>query len=513
MSEAAGFAPSRVQQIIARVRAADPVLLWGAGLALLGIIWTLFNLATRSLWWDELFTITLAEPSTPLADTMTSIREDVHPPFYFLAERMWLGLLQQSGEFAARSLNVIPYLFAIGVAVWSLRRKIAQPMALWLALFFTSFGFLWYLQEARMYAFMIAQSVAGIILVLDWETQKAKRIDAGYVALLVATFVVMPLGHWFSVAFAGSLLIGMCVWALLEKRMAYFWLFFSAGTALALAGGAWLVSNYVHTLGAAGGYGGHIYGGTLSVWGVRTTLTGILLYGLTLNPILIAAAGFGLWTFIADKKRPASLVVIAVVSAALSLAIFAISIKAPMYQTRNFVFLIAPLTLFAAIGLTAALDHFKQSRRQHAMALVLLVGFNALIAPFAGKVFPLELDEWRSAGRYVAAQPGCATAEIPVLTDWLSPAASDARKNQSRRMYGYYAGQPDRMKLVMPGDRLTIDRNAACPVTLWVAQMSTEQAEQRARAVFGPAADELQAVRFAGHTVFTRQIGPTAALR
>lgn len=493
------------------VKRADQVLLWGLGLAAIAFLWTLAHLATRSLWWDELFTVALAGPDTPANETMDTIREDVHPPLYFLGERLWLGILNSSSEFAARAFNLIPYGLAIGAAWWGLKRRIEQPVAPWLVLFFTSFGFLWYLQEARMYAMMIAQAFCGCLMVLDYETQKYQRIKPGYVAFLAVVFVVLPLNHWFSLGFAGSLLIGLALWAWVEKRFQYVALFLSLGVALGLLGAGWILSNFSNTMGAAGGYGSHIYGGTLSFWGVRTTLTGILLYGVTLNPILILAMGYGAWRYLAMKRKPASLTIILLVSALLSLAIFAVSAISPMYQTRNFAWLVAPTTLLAAIGLQAAFDQAKLKRFQQAMAVVSILAINAFIGVMAPRFYPLEVDQWRAAGQYVSGQPGCHDAKIPVLADWISRADSPTSLKRSQRMYSYYGGgDPERMQLVLKREPISVDANSPCPVALWAAQIAPEAVEQLSRDMFDEAAGQMEIVQFKGQAVFLRAGTKTA---
>ena len=60
--------------------------------------------------------------------------------------------------------------------------------------------------------------------------------------------------------------------------------------------------NFSSTFGSLGSYGKHVYNGTLSLWGLRVTGVGTLLFALTLNPILIVAAIYGMW-HVATRPR------------------------------------------------------------------------------------------------------------------------------------------------------------------------------------------------------------------
>ena len=501
--------------VMARLRSGDPLALCGFGLAGALLIYTLFNFTSRSLWWDELFTASLASPSTPYADAVVQIRADVHPPLYFFGARFWLQLFNTSSDFALRAFNLLPYAFAAWMAVRSLREERAdRPVTLWLVLFFTSFGVLWYLQEARMYAMMIAQSLCASLIVLDYEKRRLARITNGYVAILAIVFVLLPLGHWFSIGFAGMVLLALFGWALLERRMQYALLFFVLGVVLGGVGLAWIVMNADSTLGAVDGYGAWVYGGTLSLFGLRIASIGLLVQALTLNPVLIAASAWGVWQVLRHPRRFVGPMILLGVSVMLGLAILGVSLVAAMYQTRNFLWAIAPLTLFAAIGAQSVFVQLRLSRVRQTAATMAVLGLSLATAPFLGELGDIQFEPWRNAGRAVASEPGCETARINATAPWLGASPTDLDQRMSQRIYGHYAGHPDRIKLVLNSEKLTADPASTCPVVLWMANTNPENAKAAALDLLGPDAELLDTKVFPGHVIFLRsRAGVSAAAR
>jgi hypothetical protein len=156
---------------------APRALLAVSGLLVLGAaVGTMLFLGSRSLWWDELFAVSIASPEVAWDTAIELIRADVHPPLYFLSLRAWSHFLQADGEFAARSLNYVAYVFAAILMLAYVRRRPSVSSVLWFLFAFTSFGFVWYLQEARMYAFAIANAICACVVVMDFEERHRPAI-------------------------------------------------------------------------------------------------------------------------------------------------------------------------------------------------------------------------------------------------------------------------------------------------------------------------------------------------
>ncbi len=483
------------------LRRNDPVLLIGFAAAALAFVWTLINLGSRSLWWDELFTAALALPTTSNADAMETISGDVHLPVYFYTVRQWMGLFNAHSEFILRAFNLVPYAFAMLMTGLFIRRQSDKTeTSLWLVLVLTSFGFLWYLQDARMYGFMIAASICACVTAIDFQTRRLEKITPAYVALLAVAFVFLPLGHWFAIAFSGLVLGGLTLWSLIERRFAYAGLFIALGLALSGLGIGWILLHPSSTVGEAEEFGDHIFGGSLSFWGLRIAMTRTMLIALTLNPILIIAAGFGLYQMIKRPRQNIPAFIMLGATIIMFAAIILISVMAPMYQARNFAWTLAPASLFAAIGLKAAFDMMSQPARIATITASLIL--SAVIAFFSPRFIALEYDGWREAGNFITSTPGCADATIPVVAGWTGDPANENEIGFSKRIYGYYGGNPDRFEILDADTLRPLPESKTCPVALWLAQIDPTQADEKVAKIYGPAAKTLEQVHFQGAVVY-----------
>ncbi len=482
----------------------DPVAVVGLLLGFGAFVWSLIHLGSRSLWWDEEFTVALTAPYISDTEAAQMMATDVHPPFYYLSVRAWLHLLNRSDEFAVRAFNLFPYLVAVLVGLWGMRRRINAPVTLWFVLYICSFGFAWYLQEARMYGTVLSQSFAACLLIRDYESRRTQPMTPGYIALLTLVFSIIPVAHWMSFAFSGLLLIGLSIWALVERRWSHLAVFLCLGVLEGAIGLSWIIRHADANLGMIGTFGHHIYGGVITLWGVRTTIEGSLLFAFTLNPLLMLAALYGAWQLTMKQQRAPGLFVIFGACIALTAAIFGVSTISAMYQTRNFIWLTPPATLLAAIGLERLFQQVKFDRMRQAVSVAGIIAISFMIGPFAGKIYPLELDDWRHAAAFINRQPGCGAAHVYVLTEWLHPDSPPQWVKNAHRIYGYYGGDPDRFEPVRLGEQRPIDWTSPCHVALWAGQMTDQAAHDNARLMFGDDVARLKSVRFAGHTVFLR---------
>jgi hypothetical protein len=490
--------------VLQRLRAFDPVWSVGLGAAAVALLWTIAHLADRGLWWDELWTVGLASPGTPTAESLEIIRSDVHPPLYYLGVGWWMTLLHSSSEWAARSFNFVALSAEIAAAFWAVRNRVAAPLAVWFALFFTSFGVLWYLQEARMYAFLICQSLLACVFVLVYERVSVRPLGWQFAVVAALIFTVLPFTHWFAGLFGGLILAGLFAWAVVERRTAYALLFFSIGTTLALLTLSWGWLNWQSTFGSLGVYG---QARGLVLWEIRRSLVGTILFTFTLNPILVLAALLGAAFLVWEKPRrtaPLLILASAIVSVVL---IFAVSLTTPMYETRNFTWFVAPGTLFAAIGLSRLADRLRLGPSAVAAGLAGLLALNLVTARAADWSYPLERDQWREAGKYLRAQPGCADAAIPAVMQWLPRRLAEFRSAvvQGQRIYGYYGGGPELFVPIYREDTVLPNRPAtSCAVLLWIGQMTEEDARARGSQLLGTQFTGTRIARFGGQSLFVR---------
>jgi hypothetical protein len=488
------------------------LMVFGCLLALTCTMLLASMLGARSLWLDELFSVSLASPRISLTDGLALIRSDVHPPLYFFALQGWLHLLGSDTEVAARSLNFLPCAFAAYVMLAYSNRYFS---ALWFLLAFSSFGLWWFVQEARMYAFVIAQAITACVLVLDFEQRTVQVVTPSRVAAAILSYLLLPLAHWFSVAFGGALLLGLFFLSLRRSWKVEATLYCSLGLILAVLGAIWIGFNLANTVGQIGTYGEHIYGGKVAPWGLRLSATGALLFALTLNPILIVAAAAGVGIILIDRRNRPGQILILGATAGLVCAILAASFVSPMYQARNFAWTTAPLTLFAAIGMAEFFLRLRTGAFASISVMAASVAMSALLALIAPRLYgDLPLDDWRGAGRFVSSQPFCSDAPINVSALFLGETTNHPLDTLKARFdYGYYVAYPNQFHPVGRGEAFTIDPKSLCNVKFWVAQLPPDEAVQLGEQLLGSQMTDLKIVTFRGHTIFVgKRLKPTTKI-
>jgi hypothetical protein len=146
-------------------RAADRMIAVGCfGLAgAIGLVFAFVGLDTHSLWFDELFTARLLEP-TPGTTLFARIATDVHPPIYLFALSAVTRLFGE-GEIGLRLLSAVAACAAIVVFVLGSRAVFSLPARLFGAAVATGSLF-WFnqAQNARSYALCLL-IVSGLLVV------------------------------------------------------------------------------------------------------------------------------------------------------------------------------------------------------------------------------------------------------------------------------------------------------------------------------------------------------------
>jgi len=190
-------------------------------LILAGFLFFLHDLEAKSLWSDEALTLhrarqpiglilqnkNLIPPSTdyhsvpssgdssavfkelpfsyylPLVTTGSANGDnvvatpDLHPPLYFLFLHPWIRWAGES-EFALRFPSAVGAILAVPLAYVLGRRLRSTKLGLWAALFIASSPFhLWYAQEARMYTWVVALSLASVYSLLLLLEPKPRHSD------------------------------------------------------------------------------------------------------------------------------------------------------------------------------------------------------------------------------------------------------------------------------------------------------------------------------------------------
>jgi uncharacterized membrane protein len=119
------------------------------GILLLAFALRVAFLAQRPLWYDEAFSVLLAERDVAAIVRGTAV--DVQPPLYYFLLHAWLGL----GEnvFELRLLSVALSLLVVALVYALARRWFSERVAVWAMLFTALAPFqIYHAQELRMYA-------------------------------------------------------------------------------------------------------------------------------------------------------------------------------------------------------------------------------------------------------------------------------------------------------------------------------------------------------------------------
>jgi len=198
-------------------RIAALVLLGVAGLALALYLRTL---ETQSLWFDEGLSVAFARrPLSQLLQTL--VREDLHPPLYYLVLHVWMTLAGTS-EWAVRlpsalsSVLLIPLAYAVvqevgGEGNGSRRSWKIVGLAGSALIAFSPF-LAYYAQETRMYSM-----AAALALAATWSFLKAARTSARNWWLL---FAILVAAGFYTLYFSAFLVAAFWVYAgILERRL------------------------------------------------------------------------------------------------------------------------------------------------------------------------------------------------------------------------------------------------------------------------------------------------------
>lgn len=129
----------------------------------LGVV---LRFVTRSpLWLDEALSVNISR--LPIGDIPAALRQDGHPPLYYLALHGWMAVLGE-GDVAVRALSGVISL-ALFPLLWVAGRRLGGRRVAWCAVAIAALlpYALRYGTETRMYALMMVLGLAGWLLLDD----------------------------------------------------------------------------------------------------------------------------------------------------------------------------------------------------------------------------------------------------------------------------------------------------------------------------------------------------------
>ena len=194
-----------------------------AAITLLAFALRVYHLDGQSLWYDEGFSVYLAQMS--MGEITARTAADIQPPVYYYLLHGWMLALGRS-EVALRLLSAVFGVLTVPLVFLLARRLLGAGAGLLAALLIAVSPFhVWYAQEARMYTLVTMLGVLSSWLALRLAGDDAAR-RAGRPALWAAyalTNVVAVYTHYYAfflVAFQALYLLAAWLWRGRPRRLA-----------------------------------------------------------------------------------------------------------------------------------------------------------------------------------------------------------------------------------------------------------------------------------------------------
>ena len=156
-----------------------------AAIILLGALLRLLRLDWQDVWLDEAFSLHIA--SLPWSATLAAIRQDVHPPLFYLLLHGWIAWLGDSA-YALRLLSALtgvltlPALYALGRAL-RLERSWSLLLTFLLA---TAYFPIRFAQETRSFSLLLLLALLSMLCFVRWLARRNRWDLLGVLLLTVA---------------------------------------------------------------------------------------------------------------------------------------------------------------------------------------------------------------------------------------------------------------------------------------------------------------------------------------
>jgi mannosyltransferase len=369
--------------------------LWGsrvswwplAALTLLAAALRLSTLDLQSFWYDEAFTpVHVLHPS--LAATLHSVvRTENSPPLWYLLVWGWSRVFG-TGEVALRLPSALAGVATVPVA-WGIGRELAGRRAaiVTAALVAVNPLFVWYSQEARVYALFVFFVALAMLCFL--------RVDREPTPQRLAAFAVSASLAMVTHYFAVFLLSPMCLWLLRRRwRMTL-----PAVGAIGIVGLA-----LIPLASAQGGHGTQWIG----AWALAARLEAIPQYYLTgysgaplghgvellVALAILAGVGFGLWRTLTPRESDGALLALGIAACGVLIPVVLVVFGADYLAPRNLVAAMIPVTATVAVIVAA------RRTGGTGMALAGLIALAFLVLSLDVDLSPrLQRGDWRGVAR------------------------------------------------------------------------------------------------------------------
>ena len=324
--------------------------------ALLAILLGAFALRTcrldfQSFWSDE--GISLNRARLPVGELLAALPAE-HPPGYFVALHGWVRLTGEH-DFGLRYWSVLGSVLAVAlIARLGAALGLGSRAAQWAgvaaaALLATAWFQVWYAQETRMYAWLLAAALAaGWAL---WEVLHGSgRRQAGFAALYAVAIAACVYTHYYGALVALAHALFVLGWVIATRRVQPFAVWVAAA-----AGGLLLFAPWLPRAVGVLGFGGWRAAGDpnsipwryFSAYLVGGAMPESLRAWLPWVYLALAALGVAFWW---RQGRAAALFLPASALAPLA-AVYALALRNPDFHERYAIAMAGPLVLLVAGGI------------------------------------------------------------------------------------------------------------------------------------------------------------------
>lgn len=424
--------------------AAGVILLVGSGLRFYGI-------TRESAWVDELWTLSLTDPSLSLSEFWRRLLNDVHPPLYYMLMRGWAGMFGQS-DLAARlpsAICSVLMMAAGGAAPLSRLGRLAL-----MALLAMSPGAVEYAQEARSYAMLMLLTALLTVLCAKIVAGPFEHRDspANLTGLTLAG-IIASYTHYFGFLFAFA--AGSVVFVARRN--------WRAGLSLAAITASffcWLVYDARYLISAPPEAVTWIASFPLSATGAWFTRL-----WLGNSRSLLALGIFAATLFATPRFRRMAqhhqVLAIGAVLAVMTAAAAIISWRVPIFSARN-LFVVLPALYLMIAALAADAANLSSVAAAAGVAVLLVLMWPSLEWQYTGR----SKEQWRESAAFILAQPGCAKGPIYVYGD--------------KTPYKYLVGKarPELQLIEIPLGKVPATRSQPagdCPIALWAGKISPDE--------------------------------------
>jgi uncharacterized membrane protein len=161
----------------------------------LAVLSRLYNLTFQSLWLDELYTMSIADPGHSIKDIMAYIKTDFHPPLHYIIAHLFFKIVGFN-DFSGRLLSALIGILGV-IAMYLLGKQIKDKRTGILMALLTSVNYyhIYYSQEIRMYILIFLFSALSGLFLLK-ALNRNKSIDYVYYTFFTSLLLYT---HYFGI--------------------------------------------------------------------------------------------------------------------------------------------------------------------------------------------------------------------------------------------------------------------------------------------------------------------------